>query len=1210
MRQTKEPLIDSAKQSIASSLFHLHTAFQEEEDLEQAYKTIQLEKKWIKSEFVIAFCGHFSAGKSSMINELVGHPLLPASPIPTSANLVAVKAGDEHATIHYRKGECVRYNAPYDFEKIKRFCLDGDEVEAIHLSVDTQKLPANVVVMDTPGIDSTDDAHRVSTESALHLADVIFYVMDYNHVQAELNLQFTKELQNEKKRLFLIVNQVDKHRDEELSFQAFQQSVSDSFAKWNVKPERIFYTSLKDEACIYNELPQLKAWLQELMIEQKNRKPNIQTSMQKLISQHVAFLREKQEEGLTVDREIVQSRTESERNEVHTQLAQLQEQLNTLTQQEKQLEQTYVNETRVIIQHANLTPYDMREKARLFLESIQSNFKIGFLFSKKKTEEEREQRLNILYDDLKERVDSQLQWHLQQYVQTFVANQSLEEESFIQHIRSFSIPLTKEDIQKVVKPGASVSGDYVLTYTNDLAAEVKKRAERQLNDLFAIIVASLNELHEKKRQSVTDSMNDLQALQHAMQRINSSDQYLQNKEAQLREIVYEEKELTEEQEKQLLTDIQDTYTLASDSDDEVVLQVTEEKENQLSVREHKNNSGTSIEVAIDDIEVAVKSMKPFKQLHPFVKQLVDKKERLKQQSFTVALFGAFSAGKSSFANALIGESVLPVSPNPTTATINKIVPPTKEHPHQTATIHIKTEAELLEDIKVSLSFFAKNANSMAEALEIIKSITVAENSDVREKLHLSFLHAVVNGYEVIKESLGSSIATNMNQFRQYVVQEEKACFVQFIDLYYDCELTRKGITLVDTPGADSINARHTGVAFDYIKNADAILFVTYYNHAFSKADREFLIQLGRVKDVFTLDKMFFLINAADLASSDEELQLVTQYVQDQLGQYGIRFPRLYPISSLLALKEKSKSRFLPFEKDFYQFISYELTEIATSSAYGDIKRGLNVSTEVERLQTKSASEKELHIKQLQEKQEKMTNLIASVSDENEREKLQRELKELLYYVKQRVMIRYYDFFKESFNPASLRDDKGNKQEQLQACLQELLESIVFDSTQEVRATTLRGGKYVHNLAKEVHELLMKKAHQIDVAFAPSVDDMNSDDGSKYMNAMAMPDPVQFKKVLSLYKNNKSFFEKNEKEKMVEQLKKMLEPTIDTYLAAQEQLLTQYYTASFSDYIMEYKGQMKTQCDDYYAGLQESLTNPFDLKELQATITTLKQLIKN
>ncbi|WP_157890051.1 dynamin family protein, partial [Paenibacillus sp. DMB5] len=37
--------------------------------------------------------------------------------------------------------------------------------------------------------------------------------------------------------------------------------------------------------------------------------------------------------------------------------------------------------------------------------------------------------------------------------------------------------------------------------------------------------------------------------------------------------------------------------------------------------------------------------------------------------FTLALFGAFSAGKSSFANALLGEDVLPVSPHPATAAV-------------------------------------------------------------------------------------------------------------------------------------------------------------------------------------------------------------------------------------------------------------------------------------------------------------------------------------------------------------------------------------------------------------------------------------------------------------------------------------------------------------------------------------------------------------
>src|SRR5699024_308259 len=110
----------------------------------------------------------------------------------------------------------------------------------------------------------------------------------------------------------------------------------------------------------------------------------------------------------------------------------------------------------------------------------------------------------------------------------------------------------------------------------------------------------------------------------------------------------------------------------------------------------------------------------------------------------------------------------------------------------------------------------------------------------------------------------------LEAFSRYVSDESRACFVELAELYYDCPLTRQGVTLVDTPGADSIHARHTEVAFRYIKDADAILFVTYYNHAFSRADREFLIQLGRVKDAFEMDKMFFIMNAADLASSDRE----------------------------------------------------------------------------------------------------------------------------------------------------------------------------------------------------------------------------------------------------------------------------------------------------------------------------------------------------
>src|SRR5690606_37963185 len=141
---------------------------------------------------------------------------------------------------------------------------------------------------------------------------------------------------------------------------------------------------------------------------------------------------------------------------------------------------------------------------------------------------------------------------------------------------------------------------------------------------------------------------------------------------------------------------------------------------------------------------------------------------------------------------------------------------------------------------------------------------------------------ILKGYEQAKDHIGKTITVSMEDFEQYVTDETRACYIELVTMYYDCSLTRLGITLVDTPGSNSVNARHTNVAFDYIKYADAILYVTYYNHALSRADKDFLMQLGRIKESFELDKMFFIINASDLAADESELSLVKEYVQEQL----------------------------------------------------------------------------------------------------------------------------------------------------------------------------------------------------------------------------------------------------------------------------------------------------------------------------------------
>ena len=160
--------------------------------------------------------------------------------------------------------------------------------------------------MDTPGVDSTDDAHAMSTESALHIADMVFYTMDYNHVQSELNFQFTKQLMKYNPNVYLIVNQIDKHRDQELSFEDFKQSVHNSFAAWGVTPKGIFFTSLREKDLPNNDFEKVKKivmdsmndWQEQLILTAEN-------TLTKLQHEHENYLVEEKQSRFETYSEVI-----------------------------------------------------------------------------------------------------------------------------------------------------------------------------------------------------------------------------------------------------------------------------------------------------------------------------------------------------------------------------------------------------------------------------------------------------------------------------------------------------------------------------------------------------------------------------------------------------------------------------------------------------------------------------------------------------------------------------------------------------------------------------------------------------------------------------------------------------------------------------------------------------------------------------------------
>ena len=182
-------LFDEKIQGLLQQSALQYIIYKENEDTERIEKLHLFARKLLQKEFVIGFAGHFSAGKSSMINALSGENILATSPIPTSANIVKVHKSDEDFAILYLHNEKpVKFEAGYDIKQVKELSKNGELVSQIEIGHSTSSLPEGVTVMDTPGVDSTDDAHAMSTESALHIADMVFYTMDYNHVLSLIHI--------------------------------------------------------------------------------------------------------------------------------------------------------------------------------------------------------------------------------------------------------------------------------------------------------------------------------------------------------------------------------------------------------------------------------------------------------------------------------------------------------------------------------------------------------------------------------------------------------------------------------------------------------------------------------------------------------------------------------------------------------------------------------------------------------------------------------------------------------------------------------------------------------------------------------------------------------------------------------------------------------------------------------------------------------------
>lgn len=134
----------------------------------------------------------------------------------------------------------------------------------------------------------------------------------------------------------------------------------------------------------------------------------------------------------------------------------------------------------------------------------------------------------------------------------------------------------------------------------------------------------------------------------------------------------------------------------------------------------------------------------------------------------------------------------------------------------------------------------------------------------------------------------------------------------------------RSITLVDTPGTNSIVRAHQELTQDFIPRADLVLFVTSIDRPLSESEREFLQYIAEWGK-----KIVFVLNKID-TKSDTEVDQVLAYLDRNIRTLFNFDPTIYPVASKLAFDSKSgrttprdwtRSRFEAFEDYIFKVLS-------------------------------------------------------------------------------------------------------------------------------------------------------------------------------------------------------------------------------------------------------------------------------------------------